>query len=71
MNDMIERYEQARNDLTKRIEELEIRRRDPGLGTMQREALTRRIECMRQERYELLLSINEMRGGDRPCRREA
>ena len=55
-------YEKVREVLSRRIAELELKLKTEELRSMEREKLTRRIECLRQERYELLLSIIEMRG---------
>ena len=61
MKNMIADYETARNALGKRIRELEAEMKADGLRTMEREKLMRRIECLRQERYNMLLSVIEMR----------
>lgn len=61
MKNMIADYETARDALGKRIRELEAEMKADGLRTMEREKLMRRIECLRQERYNMLLSVIEMR----------
>ena len=61
MKNMIADYEAARDALGKRIRELEAEMKADGLRTMEREKLMRRIECLRQERYNMLLSVIEMR----------
>ncbi|MBQ8079492.1 MAG: hypothetical protein IJ236_06035 [Oscillospiraceae bacterium] len=61
MKNMIADYETARDALGKRIRELEAEMKAYGLRTMEREKLMRRIECLRQERYNMLLSVIEMR----------
>ena len=61
MKNMIADYETARDALGKRIRELEMEVKAEGLRTMEREKLMRRIECLRQERYNMLLSVIEMR----------
>ncbi|MBQ9695732.1 MAG: hypothetical protein IJV58_04810 [Oscillospiraceae bacterium] len=63
MKNMIKEYEAAREALGRRITELSYQMKsDDTLRSMEREKIARRIECLRQERYELLLSIIEMCG---------
>lgn len=62
MKKLIEEYEAAREALDRRITELRYQlKNDDTLRSMDREDLMRRIAILREEQYELLLSVIEMR----------
>lgn len=65
MEQIILDYEKTRDAMLTRIEELHAQLRDEKLRTGEREALMQRIECLEEERYELLLAINDMAGRGR------
>ncbi len=60
MKQLIADYEAAKNMISRRIDELE-RQRSENMPTIERERLDTRLNCLREERFELTESIIQMR----------